>query len=271
MATSSRPFSIPWYWYALLAFFDVQGNYLYNASYYFTSMTSVALLDCWSIGWVILFTWIFLGTKYSVFQFLGAAVCGTGLCLVLLSDSNVGGEGGSNPLLGDMLVIGGTFFFALSNVAEENCVKKNCGFEVLAMLGLFGMLFSLIEIAITERKNLEAVTWSTELILTFVGYTVGFFIFYSITPLILKSSGSTLYNLSLLTADMWAVLIRVFFYHQKVDWLYYISFSIVGVGLFIYSKSEKNPDPSPEPEKGNPGPQYQLVHEQSIETPSASL
>ncbi|KAI3738151.1 hypothetical protein L2E82_28170 [Cichorium intybus] len=262
---------IPWYWYALLAFFDVQGNYLINSAYYFTSVTSVALLDCWSIGWVILFTWIFLGTKYSLFQFLGAALCGTGLSLVLLSDSNVGGEGGSNPLLGDMLVIVGTFFFALSNVGEEFCVKKNCGFEVLAMLGLFGMLFSVIEIAITERKNLEAVIWSTELILTFVGYTVGFFIFYSITALILKTSGSTLYNLSLLTADIWAVLIRVFFYHQKVDWLYYISFSIVGVGLFIYTKSEKNPDPSPEPEKGNPGPQYQLVHEQSIETPSASL
>ncbi|KAF5784193.1 putative solute carrier family 35 member SLC35F1/F2/F6 [Helianthus annuus] len=57
---------IPWYWYALIAFFDVQGNYLFNSAYYFTSITSVALLDCWTIAWVILFTWIFLGTKYSL-------------------------------------------------------------------------------------------------------------------------------------------------------------------------------------------------------------
>ncbi|KAI3738149.1 hypothetical protein L2E82_28168 [Cichorium intybus] len=261
---------IPWYWYALLAFFDVQGNYLFNSAYYFSSITSVALLDCWTVGWVILFTWIFLGTKYSLLQFLGAALCGVGLCLVLLSDAGVGGGGGSNPLLGDMLVIVATLFFALSNVGEEFCVKKNCSLEVLAMLGVFGMFFSVIEIVIFERKNLEAVTWSTELILTFVGFTVGFFIFYSMTPLMLKTSGSTLYNLSLLTADMWAVIIRIFFYQQQVDWLYYISFSIVGVGLFIYSKSEKNLNPSLESDKGNPNPRYQLVHEQGIETLGAS-
>ncbi|KAI3710011.1 hypothetical protein L2E82_39784 [Cichorium intybus] len=63
-----------------------------NSAYYFTSITSVALLDFWSIGWVILFSWIFLGKKYSLFQFLGVTLCGTDLCLVLLSDSNVGGE-----------------------------------------------------------------------------------------------------------------------------------------------------------------------------------
>ncbi|GJU76190.1 putative reverse transcriptase domain-containing protein [Tanacetum coccineum] len=80
------------------------------------------------------------------------------------------------------------------------------------------------------------------------------------------TSGSTLFNLSLLTADMWAVIIRIFFYHQQVDWLYYVSFLIVGVGLFIYSKSDKNPDPPSEPANGIPKQQYQLVDEQSIES-----
>ena len=32
----------------------------------------------------------------------------------------------------------------------------------------------------------------------------------------MQASGATLFNLSLLTADMWAVVIRVFVYHQKV-------------------------------------------------------
>jgi solute carrier family 35, member F1/2 len=76
-------------------------------------------------------------------------------------------------------------------------------------------------------------------------------------------SGATLLNLSLLTSDMWAVLIRIFFYKQQVfilhcdinytaiyyvlmyayihtidciqvDWLYYFAFAIVTVGLIIY-------------------------------------
>lgn len=261
-----RKLIIPWYWYALLAFFDVQGNYLFNSAYYFTSITSVALLDCWTVAWVILFTRLFLGTRYSLWQFIGASICGLGLCLVFLSDAGVGGGGGSNILLGDLLVIGGTVFFALSNVGQEYCVKKIGLVEVLAMVGAFGMLFSVIQIAIVERKSLEAIKWSTELILTFFGYTVGFFVFYTLTPLMLKTSGSTLFNLSLLTADMWAVVIRIFFYHQKVDWLYYVSFLIVGVGLFIYSKSDKNPDLPSEPANGIPKQQYELVDEQSIES-----
>ncbi|KAJ0511740.1 putative solute carrier family 35 member SLC35F1/F2/F6 [Helianthus annuus] len=53
---------------------------------------------------------------------------------------------------------------------------------------------------------------------------------------IYQTSGSTLFNLSLLTTDMWAVVIRIFFYQQQVQWLYYVSFAVVGVGLLIYSK-----------------------------------
>uniref|UniRef100_A0A251SQG7 Putative solute carrier family 35 member SLC35F1/F2/F6 n=1 Tax=Helianthus annuus TaxID=4232 RepID=A0A251SQG7_HELAN len=256
---------IPWYWYTLLAFLDVQANYLVNSAYYFTSSTSVALLDSSSVAWVILFTWIFLGTKYSLWQLFGVALCVAGFCLVLVSDDEASDEGGSNPLLGDILVTGAEVFFALSYVGEEFCVKNNGRLEVLTMLGLFGMLLSVIEMY-PFMGNLEAVTWSAELILTFVGYTVGFFMFYTLTPLILQKSGATLFNLSLLTANMWVVVIRIFFYHEQVDWLYYVSFSIVGVGLCIYSKNEKNSDRLQKPENGIFNTQYQLVHEQCTDS-----
>lgn len=64
-----------------------------NKAFQFTSITSVTLLDCWTIAWAILLTWIFLGTKYSVGQYFGAAICIGGLGLVLFSDSGGGGEG----------------------------------------------------------------------------------------------------------------------------------------------------------------------------------
>ncbi|XP_057718053.1 uncharacterized protein LOC130932679 isoform X1 [Arachis stenosperma] len=108
-----------WYWYLLLGIVDVQGNYLVNKAYQYSSITSVTLLDCWTIPWAILFTWIFLGTRYSLWQLSGAAICVLGLCLVMFSDSEVGGGGGSKPLLGDVLVIGGTLFYAISNVGEN--------------------------------------------------------------------------------------------------------------------------------------------------------
>ncbi|KAI3723991.1 hypothetical protein L2E82_35755 [Cichorium intybus] len=276
---------IPWYWYVLLAFLDVQGSYLVNKAYQFSSITSVTILNCWTVVWVIILTWAFLGTKYSLWQFFGAALCVSGLCFVLLSDSGVGGSGGSNPVLGDVLVIVGTCFFALSNVGEEFCVKKVDRVEVLTMLGLFGMFMSVVEMALFERKNIESISWSPEVILTFAGYGVAAFMFCSLTPLVLQASGATLFNLSLLTADMWAVVIRVFLYHQKVispnaqvevinlfiffhgfdhmliavGWVYYVSFLLVGIGLVIYSKTENNLKEVPKLENGEPDQTYRLL------------
>ncbi|RVW47998.1 Solute carrier family 35 member F1 [Vitis vinifera] len=290
---------ISWYWYLFLGFVDVQGNYLVNKAYQYSSITSVTLLDCWTIPWVIILTWIFLGTRYSLWQFFGAALCIVGLGLVLLSDAGVGGGDGSRPLLGDILVIAGTLFFALSNVGEEFCVKKKDRVEVVTMIGIFGLLVSVCEISIMELKSLESVEWSTDIILGFVGYAVSTFLFYTIVPFLLQISGATWFNLSLLTSDMWAVVIRIFFYHQKVcsqnlsvDWLYFISFAMVAVGLIIYSKtgnqftlctepkllhlkivlltvfcgSEKDPIPLPTLGDGNHNAEYQVLDEEGTES-----
>lgn len=257
---------ISWYWYLFLGFVDVQGNYLVNKAYQYSSITSVTLLDCWTIPWVIILTWIFLGTRYSLWQFFGAALCIVGLGLVLLSDAGVGGGDGSRPLLGDILVIAGTLFFALSNVGEEFCVKKKDRVEVVTMIGIFGLLVSVCEISIMELKSLESVEWSTDIILGFVGYAVSTFLFYTIVPFLLQISGATWFNLSLLTSDMWAVVIRIFFYHQKVDWLYYISFAMVAVGLVIYSKTEKDPIPLPTLGDGNHNAEYQVLDEEVTES-----
>jgi solute carrier family 35 protein F1/2 len=49
-----------------------------------------------------------------------------------------------------------------------------------------------------------------------------------------------MFNLSLLTSDMWAILIRTFGYHEKVDWLYFLAFATTATGLIIYSMKEKD-------------------------------
>ncbi|RVW48070.1 Solute carrier family 35 member F1 [Vitis vinifera] len=251
---------ISWYWYLFLGFVDVQGNYLVNKAYQYSSITSVTLLDCWTIPWVIILTWIFLGTRYSLWQFFGAALCIVGLGLVLLSDAGVGGGDGSRPLLGDILVIAGTLFFALSNVGEEFCVKKKDRVEVVTMIGIFGLLVSVCEISIMELKSLESVEWSTDIILGFVGYAVSTFLFYTIVPFLLQISGATWFNLSLLTSDMWAVVIRIFFYHQKK----HLHLKIVL--LTVFCGSEKDPIPLPTLGDGNHNAEYQVLDEENTES-----
>ncbi|KAK0584327.1 hypothetical protein LWI29_011189 [Acer saccharum] len=254
---------VAWYWYLLLGFVDVQGNYLVNKAYQFSSLTSVTLLDCWTIAWAIILTWFFLGTRYSLWQLFGAALSVLGLGLVMLSDAGIGGGGGSKPLLGDVLVVIGTIFFALSNVGEEFFVKKKDRVEVVSMIGVYGLLVSLIQLSILERKNVESIEWSTDIILALAGYTFSSFLFYSVAPFVLKLGGAAMFNLSLLTSDMWAVVIRICFYRQEVDWLYYVAFVVVVIGLVIYSTTDKDPIPVPAHENGNSNVQYQILDDEN--------
>ncbi|XP_019082941.1 PREDICTED: solute carrier family 35 member F1-like isoform X3 [Camelina sativa] len=207
-----------WYNYLLLAFVDVEANFLVVKAYQYTSMTSVMLLDCWAIPCVLVLTWVFLKTKYRLMKISGVVICIVGVVMVVFSDVHAGDRaGGSNPVKGDLLVLAGTTLSAACNVSEEFLVNNTDMIEVLAFLGIFGTIVTAVQISILERGVLKATHWSTE-----------------------TTNGATMFNLSLLTSDMWAVLIRTFGYHEKVDWLYFLAFATTAIGLIIYSMKEKD-------------------------------
>lgn len=72
---------------------DYKTLYTGNKAFQFTSITSVTLFDCWTIIWVMILTWIFIGTRYTMWQYSGAATCVVGLGFALLSDARIGGGG----------------------------------------------------------------------------------------------------------------------------------------------------------------------------------
>ncbi|KAL5545883.1 hypothetical protein UlMin_005570 [Ulmus minor] len=217
-----QPLRVSWYWYLLLGFVDVQGNYL---AYQFSTITSVTLLDCFTIAWVIVLTRIFL------------AICVLGLGLVFLSDVGEGGGGGSKPILGDALVI------------IEFCVKKKDRVEVVSMIGVYAFLVTLCEINVLIYLFVFQ-------ILAYVGFVLSGFILYTIIPFVFKLSGAMMFNISVLTSDMWAVVFRIFFYRQQVDLLYYLAFSVVVLGLIIYFATENDLIPLSDSHNGSLDAQY---------------
>ncbi|KAL1191554.1 hypothetical protein V5N11_002374 [Cardamine amara subsp. amara] len=232
---------VKWYNYFLLALVDVEANFLVVKAYQHTSMTSVMLLDCWAIPCVMILTWVFLKTKYRLMKISGVVICILGVIMVVFSDVHAGDRaGGSNPVKGDFLVLAGATFYAVSNVSEEFLVKNADRIELMSFLGLFGAIIGAIQISIFERGALNAIHWSTETVLPYLGIAIGIFLFYSLLTVLLRTNGSTMFTLSLLTSDMWAVLIRTFGYHEKVDWLYFLAFATTATGLIIYSMKEKD-------------------------------
>ncbi|XP_023639267.1 solute carrier family 35 member F1 isoform X1 [Capsella rubella] len=230
-----------WYYYLLLALVDVEGNFLVYKAYQNTSMTSVMLLDCWAIPCVLVLTWLFLNTKYRLMKISGVVICIVGVVMVVFSDVHAGDRaGGNNPVKGDFLVIAGATLYAISNVSQEFLVKNADRVELMSFLGLFGAIIGAIQISIFERDALKAIHWSPGAVLPFLGIALGVFLFYSLVTVLLKTNGSAMFTLSLLTSDMWAVLIRIFAYHEKVDWLYYLAFATTAIGLIIYSMKEED-------------------------------
>ncbi|CAN7013476.1 unnamed protein product [Brassica oleracea var. botrytis] len=231
-----------WYHYFFLALADCYVFLLavVKANQY-TLMTSVMLLDCWAIPCVLVLTWVFLKTRYRLMKISGVVVCILGVIMVVFSDVHAGSRpGGSNPVTGDILVVAGATLYAVSNTTEEFLVKNANTVELMTFMGFFGAIISAIQICIFERGELRAIDWSAESAFLFLRFAVSMFLFYSLLPVLLKTSGSAMFTLSLLTSDMWAVLIRIFAYHEKVDWLYYLAFATTAIGLIIYSVKEKD-------------------------------
>ena len=75
-----------WWQYALLACVDVEANVVFVWAYRYTSITSAMLLDCSTIPFVMLLSWLVLGAHYTWQHFAGALLCFCGVLTIVLSD-----------------------------------------------------------------------------------------------------------------------------------------------------------------------------------------
>lgn len=110
--------------YALLALLDVEGNFLLVLAYQYTSLTSVTLLDCFTIPAVMVLSMLVLRTRYSWGHVGGAVLCVAGIMLLVVTDPAAGAAGYTAPLWGDMLVLLGACLYAVGNVAQEKLLGR---------------------------------------------------------------------------------------------------------------------------------------------------
>ena len=231
--------SIPWYYYLLLALCDVEGNYCLVTAFQYTNITSIQLLDCFTIPLIMLISYCFLRVRYTALHYTAALVCLSGMGLLILSDQlrqlrEQDSPAARDQLIGDLLVLLGCACYAVSNLGQERIVKQNHRIEWLAMLGLFGTLLSLVQMLATERAALAALVLTPRV----VGYTLGFvaclYALYLSVPLLLARSGALFFNLSILTSDFWSVLFGVVLFHIRLHPLYFVAFVLIIAGLLLY-------------------------------------
>lgn len=74
--------------YALMALFDIEGNYLAVRAYEHTSVTSVQVLDCLTIPFVMLLSRWLLRSHFSLYQVGAVCVCLVGVGALIGADAH---------------------------------------------------------------------------------------------------------------------------------------------------------------------------------------
>uniref|UniRef100_A0A7S2W7V9 Uncharacterized protein n=1 Tax=Mucochytrium quahogii TaxID=96639 RepID=A0A7S2W7V9_9STRA len=231
---------VPLYLYFLCSLGDVGGNVLLVTAYQYTSLTSVTALDCFTIPTVLFLSKFVLKTRYASWQYVGVVICLGGIGMIIGSDilaKNADpADVGPNPVLGDMLTIIGACCYAASNVMQEKLVKAYDVVEYLMMMGACGLVYTCVLVSIMEREKVSSIEWTPSIGGYLFGFTAVLFMMYSLTSLFMNLFDALVFNLSLLTSDVWAILFSILvFHHDHLSWLYFVGFTFVVVGVLLYS------------------------------------
>lgn len=224
--------------YFFLAAVDVESNYLTHRALQYTTLTSVELLDCFSIPVILLVSCTVLGARYRLTHIGGMAMALASVVLLLWMDVDDGkggvSGGGKNRLVGDMLSLGGSFLNGVSHVGfEHSLTPVYNSYEFLGFVGLFGTLISTAQICLLERENTLSIIKfevdAMELVFLFA-FTIAQFNFYASLPHILKLSSAAGLHLSLLATDIYVILAGVLLFNCKFRELQLLSLVLVLCG-----------------------------------------
>ncbi|KZZ96343.1 hypothetical protein AAP_01116 [Ascosphaera apis ARSEF 7405] len=225
--------------YVIFSFCDVEGNYFVVLSYNYTTILSAQLINFWAIAMVVIVSFLLLKVKYHWAQIFGILVCIGGMGVLFGSDHITGANASGHistgrQIKGDIFALIGATFYGLSNVTEEYFVSTRPLYEVLGQMGIYGMIINGVQAGIFDRHGFRDATWNGKVGGYLTGYTIVLFLFYSFAPLLFRLASAAFFNISLLTANFWGVIIGVRVFHYHVHWMYPIAFVMIIIGQLIY-------------------------------------
>jgi solute carrier family 35 protein F1/2 len=240
--SSGHRLQVRWWKYFLLALADVEGNFFLVLAYQYTTITSVQILDCFTIPAVMVLSVLVLRMTFSRWHYYGVLLCLAGLVVLVVTDVRSGrndeNEIKKNKLLGDMFVLLGCVCYAISNLGQEHLVKTFDRTEYLAMLGLCGSVISGVQMWALEREGIATFPWGD---VAAVGEILGFatclFSLYMLVPTLLVWSSAVFLNLSFLTADFWTIVSALFLFNATLYPSYFLALALTLAGLILWNLS----------------------------------
>lgn len=264
----------PWV-YIILAFLDVEANYLTVLAYRYTTLTSVTLFDALAIPSAMMLSKWWLGRVYGRIHLVGVALCMAGVVVNVMQDYKIVNEDDDDDnvrydddntstdpypyrIRGDILAICGGILYGVNDTVCEIAVRAHGhASEFLGMVGLFAGVIAIVQAAIVERDAIAEffalgngldgdddtcsafTVWG--LLAAFVAVNV---VSYSGAAMFLLLSEAAFFNLSLLTGDLWTVIFSVTAQHIIPGPLFFVALFLIVGGVVLYEMA-----PSPVEEK----------------------
>lgn len=234
------PLYAQWWQYFILGLLDAAGNIFMVAAYRYTSVARVMLLDCMSIPVCMAISRFVLGKRYLRSHFVGIGVALFGVAVLVTIDAIRDGWTGS--IVGDICAMVGGASYGIGNALQEMAVKKFDTLEYLGCLGVSGALCSGVQAAIFDRKGFKRLpSLPGAGIGNIAGYTAVMLTLYCSNSVLVRLASAVFMNLSLLTADLYAVFIDIFVFDNAVSWVYIIVFIVIMGGTAVYSATPDAP------------------------------
>lgn len=226
--------------YLILSFFDVEGNYFTVLAYRYTTILQAQLINIWAIVLVVIISFTLLKVRYYWTQYAGILIALGGLGIMIASDHITGSNsfGGSSYVKGDLFALLGATFYGCSNVFEEFLVSKAPLYEVLGQLGTYGLIIAGVQTAIFDRDQWRAAEWTPAVGGYFTGFSILLTLFYSLVPILFRLASAAFFNISLLTANFWGLIIGTRVFGYSVHWMYPVAFVVVILGMLVYFMTE---------------------------------
>ncbi|KAL7058320.1 hypothetical protein AAHC03_017172 [Spirometra sp. Aus1] len=257
--------------YFLAGTIDVHANWAIVSAYNYTNLTSVQLLDCLTIPTAMLLSRFCLKTRYKLIHVAGVVICllgaggmvGADYLAAAATTGDTPSDNGTattttttqaspHPnlsavgavLLGDFLVILGAIGYGISNVYQEYLVRRFGIVDYLGFASLAATLWTVVHCLAWEKPLMRQLAQRQDqsnlgvTLACLAGYAAAMFILYTVMPFALSRTSAVLVNLSLLTADLYALLIGIFLFGNIFHPLYLGAFFAIVLGLCLFASRD---------------------------------
>lgn len=223
-----------WYGYLAVALLTIAGDYTAVLAYNMTSMATALVLSTTVVFWVAPISFFVFKRKLSIWQWMAIFIGIGGGAMIMVAD----GVSGSH-WTGNLLALASAICYAILTVTEEYLVHNDSLQIYLFRFAVIASPIGWILTGAVNWKQMRDYQWDLRSIAMYLVYGILLCTYNCMSPFIMQHSDATTMNISLLTANFYALGVSILVFKQEASWFYLIGFCCIPAAIAMFSWLEK--------------------------------